>query len=199
MGINIKARNEGKRSTQRKVLIVCEGAKTEPTYFQSFRVAKQVCDVRGIGANTVSLVRHAHTLSLQDEYREVWCVFDRDSFTKQNVTSALALAERFGFKCAFSNESFELWYVLHFCYLDTQISRHDYCVRLGHFLKFPYVKNDHRMYGFLKSMQPIAIKNAKKLEKVMCKPGVALVDARPSTSVYRLVERLNALEKKLGR
>ncbi|WP_206997030.1 RloB family protein [Trinickia mobilis] len=58
-------------------MIVCERAKTEPNYFKGFRVAKDVCDVKGFGANTVSLVRKAEELRQQGDYREVWCVFDR--------------------------------------------------------------------------------------------------------------------------
>lgn len=199
MGINIKGRNENKRTTRKKILIVCEGAKTEPSYFKSFRVAKKICDIKGFGANTASLVKKANQLKEMGDYSEVWCVFDRDSFTKKSVTAALQLAADLGFKCAFSNESFELWYVLHFCYLDTQITRHDYCQRLNGYLTSPYKKNDPRMYDLLQGRQEVAIKNAETLEKAMRKPGMSPFDARPSTTVHHLVKRLNHLAKTMGR
>lgn len=197
MTIKIKNRNEGKKSTRKKILIVCEGEKTEPSYFNDFRVAKQVCKVMGIGANTISLVKQAKDIKDRGDYSEVWCVFDRDSFPKKNVEAALSLAKALGFKCAFSNESFELWYILHFCYLDTQITRHDYCQRLSGYLNFPYVKNNPQMYELLRDRQDVAISNSKKLEKTMCKPGVSLYDARPFTTVHDLVIRLNKLAQKM--
>lgn len=196
MAINIKGRNEGKRSVRKKVLIVCEGAKTEPLYFKGFRVAKDICDIQGLGANTLSLVKTAENLRNNGDYSETWCVFDRDSFSKASVNNALSYAANAGIKCAFSNESFELWYVLHFCYLDTLISRHDYCKKLGELIGIEYKKNDPSIYKLLQPKQSDAIKYAKKLEKMFCKPGVSLCDAAPITTVYRLVERLNSLEKK---
>lgn len=142
MAINIKGRNEGKRQTIKKILIVCEGEKTEPFYFKGFRVAKDICDIKGIGANTLSLIKTAEKLRLDGDYRETWCVFDRDSFSKASVNNAINYAAQAGIKCAFSNESFELWYVLHFCYLDTLISRHDYCEKLSELIGAKYKKKD---------------------------------------------------------
>jgi hypothetical protein len=199
MGINLKGRNENRRPTRKRILIVCEGAKTEPDYFNSFRVPKQVCQIQGLGSNTISLVNSAKRLKDQGDYSEVWCVFDRDSFPKKNVLAALSLADKLGFKCAFSNESFELWYILHFCYLDTQITRHDYCARLSDFLKSPYKKNNPLIYDLLQDRQATAIRNSEVLEKAMCKPGVSPYDARPHTTVHRLVKRLNKLAKAVGR
>ena len=61
-------------------------------------------------------------------FDRVWVVFDRDDFNDFN--EAIALAERKGYKAAWSNEAFELWYLLHFIYLDTAISRADYIKKL---------------------------------------------------------------------
>lgn len=196
MAINIKGRNEGRRPIRKKILIVCEGEKTEPLYFKGFRVAKEICDIQGIGANTLSLVKIAKNLRDNGDYSETWCVFDRDSFPKASVNNALSYAAKIGIKCAFSNESFELWYVLHFCYLDTLISRHDYCEKLSELIGVKYKKKDPHVFKLLLPKQPDAIKYAKKLEKTFCTPGISLCDAAPITTVYRLVERLNALEKK---
>ncbi|WP_080414628.1 RloB family protein [Burkholderia ubonensis] len=199
MALNIKERNEGRRSTRQKILIVCEGEKTEPGYFNSFRVDKEVCDIRGIGANTLSLVNEAKKIKGNGNYGEVWCVFDHDSFPKKNIVAALKRAKTLGFKCAFSNESFELWFVLHFCYLDTQITRKDYCKRLSGFLNKEYKKNDPGIYEALLPFQGDAIKNSEKLYKNLTGDGTHPADARPSTSVHLLVKRLNFLAKKVGR
>jgi hypothetical protein len=49
----LPGRNEGTRSPHKTVLIVCEGARTEPDYFESFRLSKVVKTV-GTGTNTLS-------------------------------------------------------------------------------------------------------------------------------------------------
>ncbi len=92
---NLKRRKNFK-PIRKNFLIVCEGEKTEPLYFRSFRVPKKVFDVIGLGANAESLVEKA--IEIRDRettsYDEVWCVFDRDSFPAQNFNNALALARR---------------------------------------------------------------------------------------------------------
>ena len=52
-----------------------------------------------------------------DRYDEIWCVFDVDDTTRENVERAVHLAEAKGIRIAYSNESFELWYILHFEYI----------------------------------------------------------------------------------
>jgi hypothetical protein len=97
------------RQIRIKFLIVCEGECTEPFYFQSFRVPKDVFDVRGFGMNTVSLVKKAISLKEEGDYGEIWCVFDRDDFPPQNFNNALALAKNNHINVAYSNQAFEIW------------------------------------------------------------------------------------------
>jgi hypothetical protein len=72
-------------------LIVCEGEKTEPLYFEGFRVKSAKLIIRGEGNNTVNLVRIA--LRLRDQqakerppYDQVWCVFDREISPPNTLT-----------------------------------------------------------------------------------------------------------------
>ncbi len=192
--IKISARRESTRNRRKTFLIVCEGSKTEPCYFSSFRLPKHIFDIEGCGANTGTVVKEAARLSKEQEYDEVWCVFDRDSFPSQAVNAAIAKAENLGFKVAFSNESFELWYVLHFCYLDVALSRSQYCDRLSEFLEKPYEKNSNHMYGRLLDLQNTAIKNAKLLERNVINDSWA--NRIPYTGVHLLVQRLNTYAKK---
>ncbi|MDF5732679.1 MAG: RloB family protein, partial [Rhizonema sp. PD38] len=108
------------RDLGERFLIVCEGEKTEPNYFKSFRVpGKVVIDIRGLGNNTIGLVEEVVIIKNDAEYDQVWCVFDRDSFPRKDFNAALALATRENIQVAYSNEAFELWYLLHFHYYDT--------------------------------------------------------------------------------
>jgi len=177
------------RSTRVRFLIVCEGAKTEPKYFKRFRVPRDVIDVIGVGANTVSLVEKAIELKSKNSYEQVWCVFDRDSFPVQNFNNALALAGRNKIKVAYSNEALELWYILHFNYHDGATSRDQYKQILSQRLGFEYEKNDPHMYDFLFSKQGDAIRNATNLLNSYVNHTPA--SDNPSTTVHILVQELN--------
>lgn len=104
------------RELRQRFLIVCEGEKTEPNYFRSFRVPRNVIeiDIQGVGKNPSKLVNKAKQLQEQEEYDQVWCVFDRDSWAPEDFNNAIQNAIKLGFNVAYSNEAFELWYVLHF-------------------------------------------------------------------------------------
>lgn len=137
-----------------RFLIVCEGEKTEPNYFRRFRVPKLVVDVQGLGYNTIRLVREAVTQcetaqKNREPYDQVWCVFDRDSFPAAHFNTAIEIARQNNIQVAYSNEAFELWYLLHFIYLNTGITRQDYIERLENHLGHPYLKNSTGVYDEL--------------------------------------------------
>jgi len=126
-----------------RILIVCEGEKTEPNYFRGFPIKPEtVVDIRGIGSNTVCLVREAIKLKKQTKYDQIWCVFDKDDFSISNFNKALQVARENGIMVAYSNEAFELWYVLHFEYLNSGITRQQYITKLNRLLGRQYAKND---------------------------------------------------------
>ncbi|MGY2137761.1 RloB family protein [Pseudomonas reactans] len=193
--MDLRQRKVNTKATKKKILIVCEGERTEPSYFKSFRVLKQ-CEIVGSGSNTISVVNHALKLMSKDDFLETWCVFDRDSFPKRNVKRALQLADQNNIKVAFSNESFELWYVLHFEYLDTKITRTAYCNKLSELTGKKYKKNDSGFYKTLLERQKTAVTRAKTLESRIIPVGGCTVDSYPYTTVYKLVERLNKIALK---
>jgi hypothetical protein len=173
-----------------RFLIVCEGEKTEPNYFKAFRVPMDVhISVFGLGEDPLTLVKSATKLSEQDSYDQVWCVFDRDSWPPDKFGNAIHSAIAKGFKVAYSNEAFELWYVLHFEFLNTGIPREDYIDKMNHHLAKPYRKNSEDIYDELLSRQGTAIRNARKL--LLSYAPVNPVQDNPSTTVYELVESLN--------
>lgn len=161
-------RISGSRGSVRPtILIVCEGEKTEPIYFRGFRLTNVNVSVIGTGYNTVSLVVKAIGLkkkAIKDKVKfdRVWCVFDRDSFGAQNFNSALSLAKENSIDVAYSNEAFELWYLLHFSFYDSAMSREQYGVKLTSHLGFKYEKNID-LFDTLYPLRKIAIKNAETL------------------------------------
>ena len=189
-----------KVKTRRWFLIVCEGEKTEPNYFRSFPVDTKVIklDIKGEGKNTKSLVEKAIELkngSESDETDRFWCVFDRDKNPKnpndsQNFNSAITLARNNGIDVAYSNDAFELWYLLHFHFYKTGISRQDYQNMLTKLLGHEYKKNSETIYEELKNKQQDAIKHAKRLLIEYDRPNTETDN--PSTTVHLLVEELNS-------
>ena len=182
------------RKIKESILIVCEGEKTEKFYFESFRVTSAKVVVCGTGCNTQSVVEMAKEISdeaIKDDsaYDQVWCVFDRDSFPAQRFNNAIAFALRYNFKVAYSNEAFEIWYLLHFNYYSTSIRRSSYGHMLSNLLPCKYSKVRSDMYELLLSRQTTAILNAKRLLNSY-NPHNPESD-NPCTTVFRLVEELN--------
>jgi len=177
------------REVKQRFLIVCEGKKTEPNYFRGFRVPKDVMEIQGLGENPSKLVQSAKSFKEQGEYDQVWCVFDRDSWTEEDFNNAIHSAESYDFKIAYSNEAFELWYVLHFDFLNSGIPRKDYRVKLTSLLGKKYEKNSLTIYNDLIEKQIVAIKNAEKLLQ-QYEPQEPVKD-NPSTTVHLLVQELN--------
>jgi hypothetical protein len=180
----------------RRFLIVCEGEKTEPNYFKAFPENPEVYDainVYGTGYNTISLVNEAIRLKTKAQnekkpYIEVWCVFDKDSFSVKQFSAARILAGKSQIRCAYSIEAFELWYLLHFNYYDSALSREQYKEKLSELLNKVYLKNDPGMYKLLEKRQPTAIQNAQKLFIKQYK--LPLREQNPVTTVFELVQRL---------
>lgn len=185
------------------ILIVCEGEKTEPNYFKSIEkllpqgVVK--LDIHGVGRNTISLVNDTIekiTKAKNEErknkffrsYDKIWVVFDRDSFSKSDFDNAIHKAKANNIECAYSNEAFELWYLLHFEYYCTGISRSRYQKLLSRHLKEKYRKNSEDMYDRLSDKQITAIRNAQKLYGFYNHQSIS--SENPSTTVYKLVDYL---------
>lgn len=185
------------------LLIICEGKKTEPNYFKSFDIPspnRVITD--GEGYNTLSLVERTKAIvakeekKLGDSFDQVWCVFDKDNFPQ--FTQAISNAQKAGFFVAYSNEAFELWFLLHLIFLSTALGRDQYADKINehiHKINPPivgngwrYKKNYTQMYDLLINLQPVAINNAKRLIQNNPDPS-----NNPSTTVYRLVEELNKL------
>lgn len=192
------------RKTRKRFLIVCEGEKTEVNYFKAFNVSKKIeVMVRGEGKNSVSLVEKAisiiDNLKEDDSFDEIWCVFDKDNCSKEQFNQADGLAKQNNIKIAYSNEAFEVWFILHFQYLDIATSRLDYQKILNTQMKKcgllegkeKYEKNREDMYEKLKPYQTLAITNAEKLIKDRDESKKHPFDANPSTTVHKLVEELN--------
>lgn len=177
------------REQLQRFLIVCEGERTEPEYFKRFRVPAVVVEVLGLGKDPLTLVERAFEEAKLDDFDQVWCVFDRDEVPADRFNRALDLAGRRKIEVAYSNQAFELWYLLHFCYSDVALLRNDYAEKVGGHLGRPYQKSDSDLYQLLLPRQADAIQNAERLLQQYHPPNPCTDD--PSTTVFKLVRELN--------
>ena len=211
------AQKRAKKQKSREIviyfLIVCEGKKTEPNYFKSFpkQVGNIIYDIEfeGGGISTIGVVEKA--IELRDQSKQkfdrVWAVFDRDSFQANAFNSAIQKAKAHNIGCAWSNEAFELWYLLHFHNRITAMNRDEYKKAIETAVNeklgkknntFKYEKNNTSMYDLLNKIgrQDLAIKWAKYLSENIT--GENYADYNPQTQVFKLVEELIGESKELN-
>ena len=124
-----RSRNElGRKSPtripRRSILIVCEGEKTEPNYFEGLK-KKHRLHTSGIkvvgeecGSDPTSVVRYACERKKDESgtgFDEVWCVIDVEAYDNpRDLTGALQTASDNNIKIALSNPCFEVWLLYHF-------------------------------------------------------------------------------------
>lgn len=178
------------REIRQRFLIVCEGEKTEPLYFQGFRGLHVVVRVEGGAGDPQQLVAHAAGLwaRARADFDQVWCVFDRDDVPAERFNRALAEARQQDIHVAYSNQAFELWYLLHFQECSGALTRRDYVDRLGRHLRRPYEKNDPRLFAELEPWHAKADTRAARLITNYDPPTPSNDD--PSTTVHLLVREL---------
>lgn len=211
-----KKRKEAIKSIRQFVLIVCEGEKTEPAYFNGYKqdLPRGVLDnnkieVHGEGKNTMSLIHEVKKIRQRREketgryFDQTWIVFDRDSFPADQFNNSIFAGRKSEppILSAWSNEAFELWYCLHFCYVNHAMPRQDYRHRIETELSkaigqpFVYKKNDPKMYQTMKRYgnQDQAITWAKRLESLF-EGREDFANHNPCTKIHHLIEALNDLK-----
>jgi hypothetical protein len=116
------------RQPKQRILIVCEGRVTEPTYFRDLRqearnprVELVIARETGVPLTVVEIAVRLRSDAASDArrqrddnllYDQVWAVFDVDEHS--HLDRAKALARENGIELAVSNPCFELWALLHF-------------------------------------------------------------------------------------
>ena len=181
--------------------------KPEPQYFGAIQriINSKYRDriqlkVEGIGDNTVNLLMKARQYVQNNGivFKHVWIVYDTDDFPAENIDMVAQRCEEYStqgetiYHAVWSNQCVELWYLLHFMYMDTDIDRSRYWPKLSDWLKNigagSYEKNRPDMYEVLRPYMDIAIANAKRLDKQ--NEGRKPSESAPGTKVYELVEML---------
>ncbi|PPK61942.1 RloB-like protein [Malaciobacter marinus] len=224
-------RKTNNKITVPDVIIACEDSVSSPMYFQ--KIIDKLIEEKKITQDSFVIAKHKHTNPtgvLEDlknysdennkkytDFEHKWIVIDRDKervngggHKKEDFNNALKNAKskkkHLNIEVAYSNDSFELWYLLHFNYRDTAILRDEIIKKVIEELKKvePYkffklnkdnIKEENytkMIFETLFNRQKSAINNAKKLLDTY---GISHTpeEDNPSTRVHVLVEILNNL------
>ncbi|RXJ94935.1 hypothetical protein CRU94_07310 [Arcobacter sp. AHV-9/2010] len=224
-----KSKDDFKRKKQIKeqvksVLIACEDKISSPNYFKM--IIKKLIEDKKITQDSLVIAKHEHVNPkgvLQDllnhkkddktykDFEHRWIVIDRDiarvnggGHPKDDFLKALSEAKSKKVEVAYSNDCFEIWYLLHFVYRDTAISRDDVLKEVikklkdKNFTTFSKLNKENiktkemteLIFNELLELQETAIKNAKKLLENYAGSHNPEND-NPSTRVFELVEILS--------
>lgn len=201
-------RQAAKRDPYDKVLIVCEGEKTEPCYFRGLRnhYGLNTANVEVCGdcdSDPLAIVRYAKQRYQEekdtgDAYDKVFCVFDKDQHT--NYPSALnAIASSRPGSCFVAINSvpcFEYWLLLHFDYrtrpyaaLPGNSAANQVITALRQFWP-EYEKRAENVFAYLLDQLEFAKNNATRAWREAQASGAD----NPSTRVHELVTFLQGIK-----
>lgn len=194
-------------------LFVSEGTKTEPNYIEGLincicrklgEQARSQFEVIGGGACTLSLLKKAekYEKNHSEGFQHVWIIYDKDDFppdafdnTENRCNALNKRYEEQGtdlkFHAIWSNQCVELWFLLHYIYLDTDIPRDDYYDKLSDYFDYEYEKNDVRTFQTLLPHLKTAMKYAKKLMGSYpedCSPS----GKAPCTNFFELIKEFSS-------
>ncbi len=202
-------RQKAKRKSYDKVLIVCEGSKTEPSYFielvDHYEINSANVAIDGFcGSSPRSVYERAHALYLAeaakgDSFDRVYCVFDKDSHDTYDETLTRIASEKptSTFYATTSIPCFEYWLLLHFRYTTKPYAKSGSSSIGNEVLKdlvavMPeYEKGNKNLFSSLFEQLEFAKTNAVR----------SLNEARnnhtdnPSTNVQELVEYLQNIKR----
>ncbi|MCI7129238.1 MAG: RloB family protein [Lachnospiraceae bacterium] len=203
----MKARRDKPKKIQPEYhLIITEGTETEPAYFGAMKDIinsaypdRIQLSIYGAGDSTLNLFQKAKQLVLASAngYKHVWIVYDTDDFPAEHINKTAELCvsestEETTYHAIWSNQCIELWFLLHFSYMQSDLHRSSYWPKLTEILSAQalgaYEKNRADMYQILFPYMNAAIANAKKLDKI--NNGKLPSASAPGTKVHVLVEKL---------
>ena len=194
-------------------LIVTEGTKTEPLYFNGLKAEiekaenglyRNRIEVSGQGTSCLKLLEDAERLVKANpgKYDHVWLVFDKDDFPEEAFDNTLFRCQALNrqnpegiqYHALWSNQCIELWFLLHYDYFHSDIIREEYITKLSEYLvnngNGKYEKNRTDIYEILRPKLSVALRFSKKLRSFH---NVNVPSHNtPGTNINELFEALEA-------
>ncbi|WP_187625512.1 RloB family protein [Pseudomonas congelans] len=197
-----------RRQRYEKVLIVCEGEKTEPLYFSEIKDHYEI-DTANIrisgdcGSAPISVVHHGEALYLEEArcgepFDKVFCVFDQDQHSSFDdaLRKISAMKPAGVFRPIYSVPCFEFWLLLHFIYTsspfvaDGRLSSSALLIKeLQNYIP-DYKKATENLFTTLLDQLDMAIAYATRLEQ----ESQQVNSKNPYTNVHELVSYLRNIK-----
>ncbi|MBF0560701.1 MAG: RloB domain-containing protein [Alphaproteobacteria bacterium] len=199
-------RGAPRREPYDHILIVCEGKKTEPSYFRGLIRALRLSSANieitpANGSDPMSVVSFAENKNRADKYDKVYCVFDRNGHTNyDDALEKIAKSElgRAGKMQAITSwPCFEVWLLLHYRLSEAPIvatgSRSSCDMAINELKQYlpEYTKGHGTIYNGTAHNLNLAIFHADILEKRNKETN----SKNPATSVHILVKHLLSIKE----
>jgi hypothetical protein len=206
-------RKQNRRASYDRILIVSEGTKTEPLYFEEIRrtyrlhTANVVVQPSELGTQPLQVVQYARDLFENGDrhkkippraFERVFAVFDRDDHRTYHDALALAVSlnsklrndakQPVDFRAIASVPCFELWLLLHFEDIQQPLHRDEVLRRIKQHIQ-GYAKGMGGSFGLTQDKFGIAHDRARR-RAALC---TAFDGAEPYTDIDLVVDFLMGL------
>jgi hypothetical protein len=207
-------RRAATRQRVERLLIVCEGSKTEPHYLEEIRQELRLSTTQlrvlpsAIGTDPLSVVSYAEQLFkygdvnqriVKKEFDRVIAVFDRDDHQKYfaaldkavKLDGKLKNNERLSvpFNAIVSVPCFEVWLLLHYENIQAPIHREEVYAKLKTYIK-GYDKGQKDLWQITQGLLEVATYHAIKRSEMTTRHN----GFEPYTDMHELVARLKSLK-----
>ena len=204
---------EARRASYERILIVCEGSKTEPQYFEEICAAYHLHSANVqvypslLGTAPIQVVEYARQLFVRGDlhkgirprsFDQVYAVFDRDDHDSYFAALSHAASldgklrgdngQPVTFRAIASVPNFELWLLLHFETIYEAIARDDVIQRLRQHIH-DYDKGARGIFSVTREHLDEALQRAQALSERF----TAYSAPEPYTDAANLVALLIAL------
>jgi hypothetical protein len=198
-------RKQGFKEPHKSILIVAEGIKTEPIYFNSLKKKLRLpminVEVVPAGAAPITVVDEAISLRndrkkiakkspTQVPYDIVYCVVDVEAPKADSLPKAVDKAKANNLEIILSNPCFEYWYLLHFRKTSSPFNTsQDVKSALRH--EHPaYCESDKTIFDVVFDKTHEAIKRSKEVLNEQHNNTEDISNCNPSTHIHKIVENL---------
>ena len=195
------AREKAKRQPKRRIIIYCEGKKTEPSYFRALErhYRNALIKVETIQAGVpMTVAERAVARAIEEglakrsrrkpknsfeEGDQVWAAFDVDDHPR--FDEAVALCVSTGVGVCRSNPCFEVWLILHEQEFHSPADRHGVCAHLER-LRPEYDANGAKTCDFEEMVRRVEIAEERARAQLQSREKERAPFGRPSTTAGEL-------------
>ena len=201
------ARRAGTRTPAARIVVVTEGASTEPTYLRVFSRLHGSQSVKLVPIGGAGDPRRVVERAIEESEKlkgdsladrdSVWAMFDRDAHAR--FDEAMDMARGNSIPLAVSNPCFELWAVFHYRDYDAPIERHA-CQQVLRELCPGYRKKGGKVFDdpdVIEKDYPNAIARAEG--SLARREAEGTPAGNPSTTVHRLTEHILCVVDRMER